>query len=360
MSWKDRANPAAGGAELLSDAIMERLARAGHTVTLLTSNFPGGAREEVVRGYNVRRMGSRYTVYSAVYQYYRTHLRNSADLIIDEMNTVPFFASFYARKPVYLFVHQLAREIWFYEMPFPLSLAGYLAEPAYLWALRKTPAITVSSSSARDLARYGFRELSLVSEGIELAPVRSLAEIKKAPQPTLLSLGSLRPMKRALDIVHAFELAKRELPALTLVVAGDGEGSYAARVKRAMRDSPHADAIRYEGRVSAERKRALMREAHAIAVASVKEGWCMAVTEAASQGTPAAVYDVDGLRDSVKDGVTGILAKENSPQGLARAIVELFRRSAYAELQERAWEWSRSITFDRSYHDFMSVVQKNA
>jgi hypothetical protein len=54
-----------------------------------------------------------------------------ADIVIDETNTIPFFAKYYVKEPHLMFFHQLCREIWFYQMRFPLSLIGYLLEPLY-------------------------------------------------------------------------------------------------------------------------------------------------------------------------------------------------------------------------------------
>ena len=49
----------------------------------------------------------------------------------------------------------------------------------------------------------------------------------------------------------------------------------------------------------------------------------LVVIEAASQSTPSIVYDVAGLRDSVKDGKTGIVLKENNAKEMANQSVLL-------------------------------------
>ena len=55
---------------------------------------------------------------------------------------------------------------------------------------------------------------------------------------------------------------------------------------------------------------------------SVKEGWGLIVTEAGSQGTPAIVYDVDGLRDIVVESETGVIFNsKNKPEELAKKII---------------------------------------
>jgi glycosyltransferase involved in cell wall biosynthesis len=95
-----------------------------------------------------------------------------------------------------------------------------------------------------------------------------------------------------------------------------------------------------------------------VLVTSVKEGWCLVVTECASQGTPAVVYDTDGLRDSVKAGVTGLIASENTPAGLSASINQLLSDpERYEDLRRAGWEWSKTMTFDHSYQDFKRALE---
>lgn len=362
LSWKDQTHPHAGGAEVVKTELCKRLVADGHTVTVITSSFTGAVPEEIIDGVRILRLGNRFTVYWLAYRYYKTHLRDWPDVIIDEINTIPFFASWYADQPVVLFVHQLAREIWFYEMMFPLSLIGYLCEPLYLRALAKTPVITVSQSTRDDLLRFGFAksDISIISEGIALEPVTGpLETIQKFEQPTLLSLGSIRPMKQTKAIVHAFEIAKVEIPQLELILAGNTRSPYGEEVTKLISESPFAAAIHVVGMVSEEEKIRLMQRSHLIAVTSIKEGWGLIVTEANSQGTPAVVYNRDGLRDSVQNRHTGLIASENTPDGLADAIVlALTDTELYASLRHNAWIWSQDVTFARSYADFINILKK--
>lgn len=356
FTWKDREHPLAGGAEVVNEELAKRLVRDGHEVKFVVGGFAGCASETTRDGFSIVRVGGRMSVYWKAYRYYKQHLQGWADRIIDEVNTIPFFASLYAKEPVTVFAHQLAREIWFYEMAFPLSLIGYLAEPIYLRLLRRSPAITVSESTKQDLVRYGFKESSIqiISEGIECAPVERLDQVQKDPQPTILALGNIRSMKRTLEVVRAFEVAKRQMSSLKLLVAGGAESAYGSKVLAAIRTSPYAKDIEYVGKVSQEEKLRLYQRAHLLGVASVREGWGLVVTEANSQGTPAVVYDVPGLRDSVKNGATGVVSPQNTPAAMAKEMVKLLQDQArYKTLQRNAWEWSRGMTFERSYQDFI-------
>lgn len=223
----------------------------------------------------------------------------------------------------------------------------------------RTPVLTVSESTKQVLARHGFRpdKTHIISEGIEIEPVPSLKDSKKFTRPTLLSLGSMRAMKRTLDQVKAFELAKAHIPDLRLKLAGSAATDYGQQVLGYIRGSSHKNDIDYLGKVSLKNKIRLMRKSHLTLQTAIEEGWGLTITEAASQGTPAVAYDVDGLRDSVRHGRTGLITPE-SPEALSQSIITLLKnRSLYQRMREAAWQWSKQITFDQSYRDFKKVLE---
>jgi glycosyltransferase involved in cell wall biosynthesis len=358
LTWKDRKNPAAGGAEVVNEELAKRLARDDHEIIFITAQFPDAQSEEECDGFRIIRAGNRFSVYWHAYRFYKKNLHEWPDLVIDEMNTIPFFAKWYVKQKNIMFVHQLCREIWFYQMPFPFSLVGYLLEPMYLRLLNDREVITISESTKKDLMCFGFHpeKIHLISEGIELVPIKSL-ESQKFDAPTILALGSVRPMKRTEHMVKAFEILKRSLPETKLIIAGSIEGAYGAKVLKHTRRSPYAKDIACLGPVSPDKKIELMQKSHAIAVASVKEGWGLIVTEANSQGTPAVVYNVDGLRDSVKNGETGIVCAANTPENMAEHIANLLEdKKAYERLRKSGWEWSKEITFEKSYTQFLEIL----
>lgn len=361
FSWKDIANPDAGGAEVVTHNILSRMAKNGWDVILLTAGYKNCRKEESIGGYKIIRTGCRYSIYWAAYRYYKKHLKNWANIIVEEINTMPFFTSMYAKKEKrFLFLHQLCREIWFFQMPLPFSLIGYLMEPFYLRLLSKSKAITVSQSSAKDLIRHGFssKRIFLIPEAIELKPVNSLS-IKRNQNPVVLSLGAIRPMKRTLDQIKAFEIAKQGMPQLKMKIAGSGSGKYFDKVFGYIKKSQFNSDIEYLGKVKDEVKLKLMKESDVILVTSVKEGWGLIVTEANSQGTPAIVYNVDGLRDSTINGKTGLVTAKNSPQELARGIIKLLNDSKlYNQCRERAWNWSKEMNFDATYIKFMEILER--
>lgn len=356
LTWKDKTHPLAGGAEVVSSELAKRLVRDGHEVTFIVGGYKGAETKTEIDGYQIIHLGSRYSLYAKAPRYIKRHFADWADVVIEEVNTIPFLSRFYLKGVKrFIFIHQLAREIWFYQMKRPFSWIGYVLEPLYLRLLRKDPVITVSNSTKQDLIRYDFEPstIAIISEGIQMKPASGLSKLHKFERPTMVSLGAMRAMKRTLDQVKAFEIAKTEMPHLQLKVAGDASDLYGQQVLRAINESPYAGDIEYLGKISSDEKKTLLGRSHVITVTSVKEGWGLIVTEAASQGTPAVVYDVDGLRDSVRHEETGLVVKPD-PRLLAEQIVTLLDDpGAYELMRSRAWQWSKEITFDNAYEQFV-------
>jgi len=360
FTWKDLTHPQAGGAERINEEITRRLVQEGYEVILVVGGYEGGEPESSQDGYRIIRLGNRYTVYYQAFRYYQRHLKGWADLVIDEMNTIPFFCKFYVQEPNVLLAYQLCREVWFFQMPLPFSVIGYAIEPLYLFLLRDRKVITESESTQKDLIRYGFKRdnIHIIPIGVKGKPLNSLANATKFEQPTLLSLGMLRAMKRTIDQIEAFELAKKEIKDLQLIIAGAKNDRYGDRVLKRINQSSFASDIHYQGCVNEATKIELLRRSHIILVTSIKEGWGLIVTEANQQGTPAVVYNVDGLRDSVIEGRTGWVTKENTPKDLAKLIEKALTTSqGYKETQKNAWDWGRAFNYDACYKAFIEAIK---
>ncbi|MEO5627722.1 MAG: glycosyltransferase family 4 protein [Candidatus Saccharimonadales bacterium] len=354
FSWKDSQHPLAGGAEAVSTQLMSHLVKDGHQVKLITARYTGSSLEQTLNGVEIYRTGNRFSVYPKAARLFRRQLSDWPDLIIDEMNTIPFGCALYSRKRSVLYTYQLARKVWFHQMPFPISLIGYLLEPVYLWVLSRfyRTVLTESDSTRKDLQRFGFKPnaIHVVRVGSELQPLAKLPN--KPASQQLLVLGAIRPMKQTLEAVKAFELARDNNDQLSLVIAGDDSDNYAERLKTYVGKSRHNQAIQILGRVSKERKTSLMQKSAIILVTSIKEGWGLIITEANGQGTPAIAYDNDGLRDSIQNGQTGILTAPK-PAALADAINNLLNNPAKLDqLRINAHQYSQQFTYQNSYADF--------
>lgn len=119
LAWRDLKHPSKGGAEVVTDIYLKGLMKLGHEVTLFTSRYKGSEEKDKINGYNIIRKGNKLTVSFHGIVYAKKHEKDF-DIIIEQINTLPFLTPLFIKKSKrILFSHQLCKNVWFYEMPFP-------------------------------------------------------------------------------------------------------------------------------------------------------------------------------------------------------------------------------------------------
>lgn len=355
FNWRDIRHPEHGGAEVLTHEIARRLVAEGHEFTLFASAFPNCKKREVVDGVQIIRDGGRYSVYWRAFLYYQKEFCGKFDVVIDQINTVPFFTPLFAKEKKFVLIHQLCREIWFYEKPLPIAIIGYLLEPLWLVLYRNTPTITVSNSTKKDLEFYGFKKISVIPEGINF---KSLEKVPAKEPNTFIFVGRLVSSKRPEHAIQAIALAKQQAPDIKLWIVGSGTETCTQKLKSLAKSNNIEQNVVFWGRVSQEKRNELMSKSQAILVTSVREGWGLIVTETNACGTCAIGYDIRGLRDSIQNSKTGILT-EPDPQSLANAIIQfLGNEKTKAQLTQNAFEDSKKYNWENSYNEFKKIVSE--
>src|SRR5918992_173171 len=318
LNWRDIKNPEHGGAEVLTHEIATRLVRErDHKITLFTAHFPGGLTAEDIGGIHIIREGGKYTVYNKAKTYYKRN-KNYYDLVVDEINVKPFLTPKFVReKPILALIHQISPEQFLYELPFPLSYIGrYYLENKWLSYYKDMTVITVSDSTKEELKARGFKNIFVIPEAPGAVPLSVVGH--KEATPTIIFIGRLKRHKLPDHAINAFNIIKNELPDAKMWVIGDG-------YMRTQLEKLSIKDVKFYGYVSSDMKYDLLKRAHLVLMPATREGWGLVVTEANAMGTPVVGYNVPGLRDSIKDGETGILTKENSPDCLASSAIYLLK-----------------------------------
>ncbi|MCC3778439.1 glycosyltransferase [Streptomyces sp. UNOB3_S3] len=341
-NWRDGRHPQAGGAELYCEEVARQLHDAGVRVTYLTSRPQGAARREDTGFGAVVRGGGRFTVYAFVLLWLLRH-RRSIDAVIDSQNGIPFFTPLVLRRrtPVVLLIHHVHQgqfALWF---PRPVAGLGRWLEGRGSGMVYGRRAVCAVSPSTRAEIRRGLAvrgPVHFAPAGLDTPPPPT-APRHRAPAPRVVCVGRLVTQKRVDRLVHAMPALRRELPGAELHIVGDGEAREGLTALVDELGVGHCVVL--HGRVSQEERDALVDSAWITATTSLAEGWGLSVMEAAAAGVPALAYDVPGLRDTVRDGVTGWLLgpDDDLTSGLAKALraVESPRDAARWDAECRAW-----------------------
>ncbi|HEX7546129.1 MAG TPA: N-acetyl-alpha-D-glucosaminyl L-malate synthase BshA [Gemmatimonadaceae bacterium] len=139
----------------------------------------------------------------------------------------------------------------------------------------------------------------------------------------LMHISNFRPVKRVLDVVRIFARVRKEVPS-ALVMVGDGPDRIAAEEEA--RALGVADDVHFLGRIDPVAP--LLASADLYLLPTDRESFGLSALEALACGVPTLGYDVGGIREVVKNGVTGALRPVGDIDGLAGFAVALLRDGA--------------------------------
>ncbi len=357
FNWQDLKNPFAGGAEVHLHEIFRRIAARGHEVTLFCSSFPGAPEEESQDGVRVVRKGGRSLFNYVVPSEYRRRFRHERyDVVVDDMNKIPFYTPLFVKEPLLGMVLHLFGTSIFRETILPAASYVYAAERLALLVYRQTPMAVISESTKKEMMVHGFEERQLfnVEIAVDVERYRPLG-IAPSEVPLVGYLGRIKKYKSVDHLLRAFVLVRKEIPTAQLSVVGDGDGRPALQsLARTLGIEAH---VSFTGYLPEDEKIKHINRMHVAVNTSAKEGWGLTVTEANACGVPVIASDVPGLRDAVINGQTGLLYEYGNVSELAGKIASLLRdpqqRNQFATA---GLAYARSFSWDRCADKMLSAI----
>jgi glycosyltransferase involved in cell wall biosynthesis len=361
FNWRDPRHPEAGGAELHLREILKRSVRDGDEVTWLAEAFPGAAAEDVVDGIRIVRAGTWYNAHLALGSLYRARFRKErVDLVVEDINKVPFFTPSFAGVPVVAVVPHLFGATVFREAPLPVGAVVWAHEALLPLVYRRTPFLAISESTREDLVRRGIARdrVSVVRCGLDQESY-AVTTPPAARLPVVSFLGRLRKYKGAQHVVRALPSILAAVPDARLDVIGDGP--YRPALERLAARLGVTARVRFRGALPHDAKVAALNEAQVATCPSPKEGWGLTVIEANACGSPVVASRSPGLVESVRDGETGILVPHGDIPALAAAVTRLLRdRDARLRMAEAGRRWAATFDWERCYRDSRAVFARAA
>ncbi|GAC67220.1 glycosyltransferase family 4 protein [Gordonia soli] len=361
LCWRDTGHPQGGGSERYLERVAADLVCRGVSVTLLTAGYPGAPSAEVRDGVRILRRGGRLTVYPfALMTIVAGRLGRGPlagrrpDVVVDTQNGIPFFATTVAGRPTIVLVHHCHREQWPVAGTLLGRLGWWLESKVSPRVHRENRYITVSTPSAGELAALGVdaERISVIRNGVDPVPSGSIDPTPPVdgsqPRPSssarLCVLSRLVPHKQVEHALAAVAELAPDRPDLHLDVIGDGW--WADRLRDRAAELGVTDHVTFHGHVDEDRKHHLLARADVHLMPSRKEGWGLAVMEAAQHRVPTIGYRSSaGLAESIDHEHTGLLV--DSPDELVSATRKLIdnpdeaaRLGGHAQRKAAGYSWS--------------------
>lgn len=155
---------------------------------------------------------------------------------------------------------------------------------------------------------------------------------------TIVFIGRFDAHKGGDLMLDAFAKVAAERPSARLLFAGPDRGVRTASgvidlpsyLTKHVQNAEVRARITYLGPQSGEQVAALRRRGAVTAVASRYENFPMTVVEALAFGTPLVLAEAGGMREMVRDGISGLFFKSGDAADLARKLSEVLRDPATA------------------------------
>ncbi|WP_229749697.1 glycosyltransferase family 4 protein [Flexivirga endophytica] len=349
LSWRDRDNPEAGGAETFTERTAEVLTELGHQVTIVTSRFPGAQPRDQHGAVGVVRRGGRFTCYAAGLLYAARH-RQDFDIVIDVQNGVPFWAPLLARLPVVNVTHHVHRDQWHVIFGPKLARFGWFLESKVAPKVyRNCRYVTVSQASRDDLVELGIdrERIDIVYSGNDRpAQLEHGTMHPHSPHPVMTVLGRLVPHKQVETAIDILADLQDEHPQLRLDIIG--AGYWHEELVRHATARGVLDRVDFHGFVDDATKHRLLGRSWLMLMPSHKEGWGLTIVEAGLHETPALAFaHAGGPTESVLHGETGLLA--HTPEEMREQVDVLLRdddlRTAFGRAAREhalSFDWASS------------------
>jgi glycosyltransferase involved in cell wall biosynthesis len=209
--------------------------------------------------------------------------------------------------------------------------------------------VCVSESTETALASVGINpaSIALVRCGVDSSAWQTLPP--RSTEPLFVVLGRLVANKRVEILLRAWE---RVRPAIggRLLVVGDGP-------ERERLQALAGQGVIFAGHVDDPQKWRMLASSWLLLNASMREGWGIAVMEAAASGTPSIGFDVPGIRDAISDGLSGVLVDDE--EGLVATWIRLAQDGdERSRLGDGARHRAGEFSWPRTVDEFEKVLRK--
>jgi len=359
INWRSITDPLKGGAEIVTFEHARRWVKNHNAqITWICAKYNKDLNFENLEGINFKYLGKELKRDSTLnlffsfplffylaYKEYQDNFKNNVDVVIDQIHGIPFLTPLYVKEKVILYIHEVAGNIWDKMFPFPINIIGKFLEKNLLNLYKDNKIITVSNSTKEDLLSiHNFKNITIVHNGVNLKPLEK--PLTKFENFTLVFLNRIVKMKGPERAIEIFSEVKKIIPNSKLVLIGNGEKDYLEELNIIVKKLNLYESVNILGFVPEEEKLNYLRKSHVLINTSFKEGWGLVNIEANTQGTAAVAFDVEGCRDSIKNGINGYISKDS------KEFVSNILKIKENNLAKESLEYSKEFNWDLKAEEF--------
>lgn len=291
-------------------------------------------------------------------------VRHQYEKLFLPIQAAPFFVP--RKTEVTVTIHDLAFKR--YPETFPKLDRLKLAILLHRAVRRADKLIAVSQSTKDDLLHFfpalPPERIRVIAHGLDadffgarISPAESQAILSRyglAPQSYILHVGALQPRKNLVRLIQAFEIAKKSMFEMKLVLAGE-QAWLAETILAAREKSMYRDDIILTGRLHFEELRALYQSARLCVFPSLYEGFGLPILEAFASGIPVLTASNSSLREVA--GRAALYCRADSISDIAEKLERLWSEEEIRnELVVRGREQVKKFSWEKCARETLDFI----
>ena len=365
LEFRDPSNPFLGGGDIYINELAKGCARRGHSVTILSSRFPGSSSKEINRNLQIIRLGSNFTTTAMAFIYYFLHFRGQFDVIIEEIMggpRIPFFASIYMKERTVGILQQRHEEIFRAQFSFPIATSLSLLERFLVLLNRGNTLVVNSTRTQTELSAIGYKleNMRIVYPGLPNYFFQLTNPPFPSRKPMVVCLTKIRRYKLIENAIRAMQKVREIIPDCELVVAGrsnDFEPNYENELRELVSELNLSEVVHFQMNVSEFQKIELLKKSRALVLPSAIEGFGIVVIEANACGTPVIVSD-RVPDDAARNGYNASVYPCHDIDSLSKAMISLLSdEEKWNRMSKNSVKWSKNFSWASSVNNFAFVIE---
>lgn len=169
-------------------------------------------------------------------------------------------------------------------------------------------------------------------------------------------IGRLSPEKGVANFAKAIPLILGERDSLEFLIGGDGP--LFAEISNELKNNGSYNKVKLTGWILHDKLPDYLNELKLLVLPSYTEGLPNIILEVMACGTPVLATPVGGVPDMIKDGVTGFILEDNSPECIAKNVVRALEHPDLDEIVKNARELvEKEYTYEDAVERYRKILE---
>ncbi|MBK9099574.1 MAG: glycosyltransferase [bacterium] len=193
--------------------------------------------------------------------------------------------------------------------------------------------IAISNSVKKSLNRYELipsKKIFVLHNGVDYDKFFKIADSNKILKENPIIIGTvcrLEPQKGISYLLLAMKIILTKFPSVKLEIVGDG--SLLHELEALAKKIGISNSVKFFGKFADVIP--FYKRMHVFVLPSLYEGFGIVLLEAMASGIPVIATNVDGIKEVVVDGESGILIPAKNPEAIADAVLNIIENPQLAE-----------------------------